>query len=340
MRAPQILGLTLAATLPGCVVDMGDVGDDLATDEAAVCVVTFGAHEICDGVDNDCDGTIDEVCGPIDPMTIAPYTCDVAAGFIGVGNAGAVFVAHAMNPQPDHLDRIDASGVITHAVNTTVPDLGYSQIARGPAGRMFLGGFSSNFDGPSQYIWEVTSFSPDTGAHVSLAAYYLADWELQAFAVDARGRFYASAGSRIYHWDGSSFIPWASTNGARTMVLSADGTSMFTGGSIFGPVLSRSTPGSPPVVLEQSLMIDGVNYYTNGLVRDDAGRLYLSVFKLTPGQGGAVLRYDADGTNRVLIAATTAGHVGPMAYDHATHRLIVRAGACPGSGAAFRRLPL
>jgi hypothetical protein len=339
----NVAALALLA-ITGCITDDGADENAAGTTEALLCLPNFGGHEVCDGADNDCDGTVDESCGPIDLDALPSLGCH-ARDHAEVTTDGSIIAKHFYN-----LDLIPAAGATQLAVSSVLPHNVFA-LRRSASGRVFLFGTAVDTTPgtPNPLSIDVQAVENDatlgpivahqTGSGSSGA------WPSGA-AVDGAGRFLIGGPDGVVRrWNGTAFVPWSTVINTQQvlMAVTADGSTAYLAGNVNDPYAANGKLVKMTTVA--SAIIDDAIYFPGGrplrhsaVEIDEFGRIYLVTFcALGPPPDkspcGAVFRYEKRQKRPVLVAASAVTPVTSVGIDPSTNELVLYRGSADGDPA-------
>lgn len=322
-----LLGAVASA---GCVMADDAPGADPAVgvDESALCVVSFGGHEVCDGVDNDCDGSKDESCSPIDIAGLPIAGCHYWAQ-AAVTTSGSVIASRANYPD-EYLDVIAPSGG-TQLGTTTVAPRSIGDLERAPSGRIYALTHQT-VSPPMDFRVHAVTSDGVVGPPLAQGVFPAWHWGL---GIDAAGNLFTDGYDWVIRrWNGSAFVPWSSAVVLSQTLLAAapDGQSVYTEvngwwyeGSYTSAKLYRVTPTASTVIDDHLIFADARLLAATALHFDSLGRIYLT----TVCSGAvdlpcmAVFRYAPNGKQRILVAQSAEAGGRAIGIDPSTDELVL-----------------
>ncbi len=282
--------------------------------------------ELCDGLDNTCDGVVDETCISIPLYVLPPVSCPglFNGGATAAGANGQAFIVEfpggGSNPGTLHIAERD--GTVNEDVNTGLPD-GARTIVRSDSDRIFVAGRQTSPEAEHQ-IFEL---NPTTGANLAPPFFTALGADVGFFytssiAVDSSDNVFiaASSGGAIYQVGDEDLTEYGTGVGNNNaMIFSDDDETLFVaGGGKFGTVAQGGT-------FEELHSRGG--YTPVAMVRDASGYIYTAWndfcdFNCSP-PSAFVERVNPDGTNPIMLVTTAENTIKGFAYDPLYNELLI-----------------
>jgi hypothetical protein len=300
------------------------------------CDPTSNPAEVCDGIDNDCDDTIDNGCiadvGSGDTDTnYSAYACLSSwynGGSTVVGDNSNLFIVEisGSSSAPGTLHKVTSSGTLVSDVNTNIP-LGGTGITRANNGKIYAQG--ANWDTTT-----IIELDTNTGATIGTVFNGSLHPYVSLRAVDSNGRaylnYFAAGHNETYRTTGTDTTSYEVVFSSLPfnplfMVLNLDESKAFFANWKTLGIIDISS-GS---YTELDTLVGELSF--SQLVKDDAGNIYAyistgytsfecSFYSIDCTQG--LWKYTPAGTNKQLMLDMT--HLAPqVAFDFGTNEMVV-----------------
>ncbi len=300
-----------------CECDPGYSGDNCEID----CIETLGGHEVCDGLDNNCNGEVDELCAPMQAPQSSLFRCNNSAlGPIAATDSGLVHILARRTHTTVFSYNATGGQIARRRVQLRTPT-----IERAPNGDILIAGYR----GAGVWVQRLDPTDLTVKTAIKTPSTYTA-----SVAADADGAILIGDFSRrnIHRVLGGTTRTqrqhFGTTLAYSEVQLSSNTLNIAVQSRI---VRSNATTLTPTGVIA----LQGT---AEGLTLDSDGRIYVLEHRNTS-PPDRIIRYDADGTGRTVLYQSTFILRDQIEYDPSDDSLIVGDwGANTHHGCSYRAI--